>query len=149
VKTPGANSVNSREAIVEAILAKENMITRARDELFSHINRCGVLQAEHDDQQHWMDETIDYLAERYPDLGDGDLKDLYSVRIRFCQPAIPHGRKRFGFDPQEPAPEAEMEAGEEAEIEAGIDAGIDAEIQETEKELVPQEVGGESTTEES
>ena len=149
MKTPGANSVNSREAIVEAILAKENMITRARDELFSHINRCGVLQAEHDDQQHWMDETIDYLAERYPDLGDGDLKDLYSVGIRFCQPAIPHGRKRFGFDPQEPAPEptpeAAMEAGEEAEIEAGIDA----EIQETEKELVPQEVGGESTTEES
>ena len=130
-------------------MAKENMITRARDELFSHINRCGVLQAEHEDQQHWMDETIDYLAERYPDLGDGDLKDLYSVGIRFCQPAIPHGRKRFGFDPQEaapePTPEAEMEAGEEAEIEAGIDA----EIQETEKELVPQEVGGESTTEES
>jgi len=133
------------------------MITRARDELFSHINRCGVLQAEHDDQQHWMDETIDYLAERYPDLGDGDLKDLYSVGIRFCQPAIPHGRKRFGFDPQEaapePTPEAEMEAGEEAEIEAGIDSEIetviDAEIQENEKELVPQEVGGESTTEES
>jgi len=130
-------------------LAKENMITRARDELFSHINRCGVLQAEHDDQQHWMDETIDYLAERYPDLGDGELKDLYSVGIRFCQPAIPHGRKRFGFEAKEPAPEAAIEAGVEAEMEAEMEAEIDAEIQETEEELVPQEVGGESTTQES
>jgi len=115
-------------------LAKENMITRARDELFSHINRCGVLKAEEGDQRHWMDETIDYLAERYPDLGDGDLKDLYSVGIRFCQPAIPHGRKRFGFDGKEPVPEAAMGA----EIAVEVDAGIDAEIQETEEELVPQ-----------
>ena len=31
-------------------MAKDNMINRARDELFSHINRCGVLQAEENDQ---------------------------------------------------------------------------------------------------
>ena len=48
---------------------------RARDELFSHINRCGVLQAEDDDKKHWMDETIDYIGERYPDLTDGDLPE--------------------------------------------------------------------------
>jgi len=135
VNAPGANSVNSREAIVEAILAKENMITRARDELFSHINRCGVLQAEHDDQHHWMDETIDYLAERYPDLGDQDLKDLHSVGIRFCQPAIPHGRKRFGFEAKEQDPEAEMEADGAgdiaAEVEVAVEAGVSAEVQET------------------
>lgn len=79
-------------------MAKENVMARARDELFSHINRCGVLQAEDEDQQHWMDETIDYLAERYPELADSDLQDLYSVGIRFCRPAIPHGRKRYGFE---------------------------------------------------
>ena len=118
---------------MEAILAKENMTTRARDELFSHINRCGVLQAEEDDQRHWMDETIDYLAERYPDLTDGDLQDLYSVGIRFCQPAIPHGRKRFGFEAKESAPQATPEI----------------EILKTEEELVPQEVGGENTPQES
>ena len=78
-------------------MAKENVINRARDELFSHINRCGVLQADEGDQRHWMDETIDYLAERYPDLSDNDLQDLYAVGMRFCQPAIPHGRKRYGF----------------------------------------------------
>ena len=118
-------------------MAKENMITRARDELFSHINRCGVLQAEEEDQRHWMDETIDYLAERYPDLGDADLQDLYSVGIRFCQPAIPHGRKRFGFEAKETAPEVTPEAEAQAET------------QENEEELVSQEVGGENTSQES
>jgi len=66
---------------------------RARDELFSHINRCGVLQAAEEDQEHWMDETMEYLSERYPDLSDSDLKELYAVGLRFCRPAIPHGRK--------------------------------------------------------
>ena len=114
-------------------MAKENMVTRARDELFSHINRCGVLQAEEEDQRHWMDETIDYLAERYPDLTDGDLQDLYSVGIRFCQPAIPHGRKRYGFAAKEDASEAPAQPAPQA----------------TEEVLVPQEVGGENTQQES
>jgi len=67
------------------------MFERARDELFSHINRCGVLQAVEDDQKVWMDETIDYIGERYPDLTDGDLRDLYSVGVRFCKPVIRYG----------------------------------------------------------
>ena len=114
-------------------MAKESMMNRARDELFSHINRCGVLQAEEDDQEHWMEETIDYLAERYPDLSDADLQDLYSVGMRFCRPAIPHGRKRFGFNPKEDAPEPEGKAEEASPQE----------------ELVPQEAGGENTSPES
>lgn len=114
-------------------MAKENMITRARDELFSHINRCGVLQAEENDQQHWMEETIDYLAERYPDLSDPDLQDLFSVGMRFCQPAIPHGRKRFGFDPKEE--KAPTEVQPESEV--------------TTEELVPQEAVAENTLQES
>jgi len=64
---------------------------RARDELFSHINRCGVLQAGDDDQRQWMDETIEYIGERYPDLTDADMTELYNIGIRFCKPAIPHG----------------------------------------------------------
>jgi hypothetical protein len=124
---------NPREAIAEENVAKENMLSRARDELFSHINRCGVLQAEDEDQRHWMDETIDYLAERYPDLTDGDLQDLYSVGIRFCQPAIPHGRKRYGFDKKEPTSEAPAPS----------------EPKDPQGDLVPQEAGGENTTQES
>jgi hypothetical protein len=38
-----------------------------------------------------MDETIDYLAERYPDLGDLELDHLHSVGMRFCAPALAHG----------------------------------------------------------
>jgi hypothetical protein len=69
-------------------VAEQKLMDRARDELFSHINRCGVLEASEEDQKHWMDETIEYLAERYPDLSDGNLRDLYSVGMNFCKPAI-------------------------------------------------------------
>lgn len=72
-------------------MSKEKLLDRARDELFSHINRCGVLHAEESDQRRWMDETIDYIGERYPDLTDGDLKGLHEIGIRFCKPAIERG----------------------------------------------------------
>ena len=73
------------------ILSKEKLLDRARDELFSHINRCGVLAAAEEDQRQWMDETIEYIGERYPDLTDGDLQGLHQIGIRFCKPAIAHG----------------------------------------------------------
>jgi hypothetical protein len=72
----------------EVQVPKEKLIAQARDELFSHINRCGVLQATGDDQSHWMSETIEYIGERYPDLSDGDLQGLHTVGMRFCQPTI-------------------------------------------------------------
>ena len=72
-------------------MGKEKLFERARDELFSHINRCGVLQAEAEDQRHWMDETIDYIGERFPDLTDADLSGLHQIGMRFCAPAIAHG----------------------------------------------------------
>jgi hypothetical protein len=67
---------------------QEKIFAQARDELFSHINRCGVLSATDDDRTAWMNETIDYIGERYPDLVDPDLQELHAVGIRFCQPAI-------------------------------------------------------------
>ena len=69
-------------------MLKEKIFAQARDELFSHINRCEVLSATDDDRTAWMDETIDYIGERYPDLVDPDLRELHAVGIRFCQPAI-------------------------------------------------------------
>lgn len=75
---------------------KNKLKDRARDELFSHINRCGVLKAAEDEQRSWMDETMEYLGERYPDISDADLKELYAVGMRFCRPAIPHGRSGLG-----------------------------------------------------
>jgi hypothetical protein len=97
---------------------------RARDELFSHINRCGVLQAAEEDQKVWMDETMEYLGERYPDLGESDLRDLYTLGMRFCRPAIPHGRPGSSSDeaPGEgegAAPEAEADDSQGETVGAG------------------------------
>ncbi len=41
---------------------------QARDEMFQHIIRCGVLQAAADHQGEWFDDTIAYLGERYHEL---------------------------------------------------------------------------------
>ncbi len=65
----------------------------ARDELFRVIRECGVIGAHPDDQVAWMDETVAFMAERYPDLGESDLKNLRELGLRFCQPVIPHGRE--------------------------------------------------------
>lgn len=74
--------------------SREELLDRARDELFSHINHCQVVQAAPDHQKEWMSETIEYLAERFPELGDEDLEELRTVGLRFCKPPIPHGRDR-------------------------------------------------------
>ncbi len=72
-------------------MPRDKLIAQARDELFSHVNRCGVLQATQEDQSQWMDETIEYIGERYPDLAAAELKELHAVGMRFCQPAISRG----------------------------------------------------------
>ncbi len=63
----------------------------ARDELFRVIRECGVIDAHPEDQTTWMDETVDLMKERYPDLTAADLKNLRELGLRFCQPVIPHG----------------------------------------------------------
>ena len=75
-----------------------SLLDQARDELFSHINRCGVLHASPEDQQTWMSETVDYLAERYPELGDPQLDELTAIGMRFCAPAISHGEEHTAVD---------------------------------------------------
>ncbi len=72
---------------------KDNAVElgRARDELFSHIHRCGVLKATEEQQVEWMDDTIQFLGERYPGLGQEELDELRMMGMRFCRPAIPYG----------------------------------------------------------
>ena len=89
-------------------MPKEKIFAQARDELFSHINRCGVLSATDDDRTTWMTETIDYIGERYPDLVDPDLRELHAVGIRFCQPAINNVPAAVVTEP-ESEPESEPE----------------------------------------
>ena len=123
-------------------MENEKLQDRARDELFSHINRCGVLQATGEDQEHWMEETIEYIGERYPDLSDADLKSLHEVGIRFCQPAIPHG----GSTEPEADSEVKAEAGPDAEAPADeVVSEEPASLEDESEGLVTNGAGAENT----
>jgi hypothetical protein len=59
---------------------------QARDELFSHILRCGVIEALPEHQKDWLDDTLGYIAERYEDLSEQELSQLRTLGERYCQP---------------------------------------------------------------
>jgi hypothetical protein len=59
---------------------------QARDELFSHILRCGVIEALPEHQKDWFDDTLGYIAERYEDLNEQELSQLRTLGERYCQP---------------------------------------------------------------
>lgn len=68
--------------------SRPTALDEARNELFSHINRCGVLHATEEQQIEWMKDTIEFLGERYPALKDKELKELSEIGMRFCRPVI-------------------------------------------------------------
>jgi len=68
--------------------APSRLFDQARDELFSHILRCGVLEAAQSDQKEWFDDTMEYLGERYEGLSPRELTDLRQLGERYCQPVI-------------------------------------------------------------
>jgi hypothetical protein len=61
---------------------------QARDELFSHILRCGVLEADVEHQKEWMDDTMQYLVERYPELSEQQITEVRILGERFCRPVV-------------------------------------------------------------
>ena len=63
-------------------------VDQARDELFSHILRCDVTEAEPEHQKEWMDDTMQYLAERYPDMDEEQLGQVRLLGERFCKPVV-------------------------------------------------------------
>ena len=60
----------------------------ARDELFSHIHRCGVLRSTQEQQEEWMTDTVQYMAERFPELSADQVSELRAIGLRFCRPVI-------------------------------------------------------------
>lgn len=68
--------------------ADASLFDQARDELFSHILRCGVIDADIEQQKAWMDDTMQYLAERYVDLAEEQLGEIRLLGERFCQPVV-------------------------------------------------------------
>ena len=59
---------------------------QARDELFSHILRCGVIEALPEHQKDWFDDTLGYIADRYEDMSAEELSQLRLLGERYCQP---------------------------------------------------------------
>ena len=61
---------------------------QARDELFSHILRCGVLEATPEHQKEWFDDTLLYLADRFTDLTESEMNELRVLGERYCRPVV-------------------------------------------------------------
>ncbi len=97
---------------------ESSTLDRARDELFSHIRRCGVLEAEKDQRGEWFDDTVEYLAERYPQLSPDDLTDLRAMGERYCGPAIRNGDTDADADGGAGPSDQEKEAIETGEVSA-------------------------------
>jgi hypothetical protein len=68
--------------------AMPTVLDQARDELFSHILRCGVLEAAPEHQKEWIDDTMQYIADRYTDLKEAELAQVRVLGERFCQPVV-------------------------------------------------------------
>lgn len=61
-------------------------LDEARDELFQHIMKCGVIGAEPEHQKEWFDATMSYFEERYPELSKLQFTQLRTLGERFAQP---------------------------------------------------------------
>jgi hypothetical protein len=98
--------------------SRPTALDEARNELFSHIHRCGVLSASEDQQVEWMKDTVEFLSERYPSLKEKELKELEGIGLRFCRPVIVNAPA---------AAEAEMDV--DAELDAEAEADVEAEAE--------------------
>lgn len=58
----------------------------ARDELFQHIMRCGVVGSEPEHQTEWFNDTMTYMTDRYPELNAEQINELRKLGERFAQP---------------------------------------------------------------
>ncbi len=101
--------MTKKKAAPRSPAAAPSALDQARDELFSHILRCGVLDAAPEHQKEWMDDTMQYVTDRYPDLKAEELATVRTLGERFCQPVVKRG------------PEAETETEVVAEAEAEVE----------------------------
>ena len=90
-----------RTFVEVAIVNGKVVYEKSKEPFFSHIQRCGVLEAEDSERGEWMNDTVEYLGERYPDLNEEQLAELSAIGHRYCQPAIPHGANGSGDETEE------------------------------------------------
>lgn len=118
---------------------RNSQFDRARDEFYSHVIRCDVLEAHMEDRLEWLAETMDYMAGRYPDLTDLELAQLEIVGRRFVKPVIPHGshahagnREKWEQAEAEAVPEAEAQQDETAAVRGAEASQADVDEHEAE-----------------
>jgi hypothetical protein len=70
----------------QRVVAEPTPFEQARDEMFQHVMRCGVIGADPEHQLEWFDDTMRYLGERYHELTETELKDLRTLGERFAAP---------------------------------------------------------------
>lgn len=87
----------------------------ARDQLFSEMHRCGVLEASREEAEDWLEDTIQYLSDLHGSLKQEELEELRAIGSRFARPPIPHGREQTALNREDWQGE---EAEEGLEVEA-------------------------------
>jgi len=85
---------------------------QARDELFQHVMRCGVIGSAPEHQTEWFDETMKFLADRYHELSKKEIGDLRVLGERFAAPTVmpedgPPAEPAADATPQQPGEGAE------------------------------------------
>ncbi|HUF25615.1 MAG TPA: hypothetical protein VMM18_01440 [Gemmatimonadaceae bacterium] len=76
---------------------------QARDELFQHVIRCGVIGAEPEHQKEWFAETMEYFRNRFPELSDPQIEELRTLGERFSQPPKSKSEQNEKIDTQSAA----------------------------------------------
>jgi hypothetical protein len=66
--------------------AEPSPFEQARDELFQHIMRCGVVGAQPEHIEEWFADTIKYMSDRFPELSEQQIAELKTLGLRFAQP---------------------------------------------------------------
>lgn len=84
---------------------------QARDEMFQHVMRCGVIGSAPEHQAEWFDETMKFLADRYHELNPKQIADLRTLGLRFAAPTS------TSATPATPAPALEADADDASEGE--------------------------------
>lgn len=66
--------------------AQPTPFEQARDEMFQHVMRCGVVGSDSEHQTEWFNDTMGYLSDRYHELTPAELAELRAMGERFVQP---------------------------------------------------------------
>lgn len=105
---------------------QKTQLDHARDELMSHVVRCEVLNARMQDRHAWLDDTMEYMRDRYPFLNEMEFTRLEMIGRQFIEPAIPHGKGNTArnrpeatvvTDDGEQVPESAVVAAPEEELQ--------------------------------